>query len=311
VDNNKPDSKRGKKIDADSTSPSHKKREPSQARMDANRKNAQRSTGPRTEAGKLTSSMNALKHGGFVSALKPLTRGPFKEDAEALEGFLSQVAADLDPPDVLGQVFAMGVARTAQALQRLEVFSAEELDGAWTLSPAEEREVGGPQSAIESRVRSLGMLLGWSLRADAYPPAETSPGPSSGETPLSDITYMALAGALIAELQAGDVGFDLEAVPGPDAATPAGEHRYEQFYRSVVRHALPDRQLMDVWLKESILALDAKLATYLVQSRALGTAKALAQIERASRVRARLTADLTRELWSYRALTALDDDELT
>ena len=31
--------------------------------MEANRRNAQQSTGPRTEAGKKTSSLNALRHG--------------------------------------------------------------------------------------------------------------------------------------------------------------------------------------------------------------------------------------------------------
>lgn len=42
----------------------------STAKVDANRKNAQKSTGPRTPAGKSIASMNAVKHG--LSARMPV-----------------------------------------------------------------------------------------------------------------------------------------------------------------------------------------------------------------------------------------------
>lgn len=41
----------------------------SQARLDANRRNALRSTGPRSAAGKARSAQNALKHG--LASLSP------------------------------------------------------------------------------------------------------------------------------------------------------------------------------------------------------------------------------------------------
>jgi hypothetical protein len=40
------------------------------AQIDANRRNAQKSTGPRTEEGKNRSRMNALDHGGRASILQ-------------------------------------------------------------------------------------------------------------------------------------------------------------------------------------------------------------------------------------------------
>jgi hypothetical protein len=46
----------------------------SQARIDANKRNAQRSTGPKTEAGKARAKLNALKDGSHaktVSAVLP------------------------------------------------------------------------------------------------------------------------------------------------------------------------------------------------------------------------------------------------
>jgi len=54
------------------------KRPISERKLQANRANAKRSTGPRTEAGKAASRRNALKHGILSCAvdLPPVTTGP-------------------------------------------------------------------------------------------------------------------------------------------------------------------------------------------------------------------------------------------
>ena len=51
--------------------------------IEANRRNARRSTGPRTEAGKARSRLNALKHGKRAVAVLPLPVLPH-EDPRAL-----------------------------------------------------------------------------------------------------------------------------------------------------------------------------------------------------------------------------------
>ena len=43
----------------------------SQAQIDANRRNAQRSTGPKTEAGKTRAELNALKDGSHAKTVSP------------------------------------------------------------------------------------------------------------------------------------------------------------------------------------------------------------------------------------------------
>ena len=48
-------------------------------KLEANRRNAQKSTGPVSEEGKKISSMNALKH-GLLARDMVVTRGPYKED---------------------------------------------------------------------------------------------------------------------------------------------------------------------------------------------------------------------------------------
>ncbi|MHB9026646.1 MAG: hypothetical protein ACYC7E_21145, partial [Armatimonadota bacterium] len=59
---------------------------------EANRQNAQHSTGPRTPEGKARSSMNALKHGFFAKeALLP------QEDAAEFTTFADALRDDLQP----------------------------------------------------------------------------------------------------------------------------------------------------------------------------------------------------------------------
>jgi hypothetical protein len=63
-----------------------------QARIDANRQNAKKSTGPRTPSGKAIASMNAVKHG--LSSRKPLIPG---EDEAEFAQFTSEWVHQLRP----------------------------------------------------------------------------------------------------------------------------------------------------------------------------------------------------------------------
>ena len=62
------------------------------AQIDANCRNAQSSTGPRTDAGKATASQNAYKHG--LRSASPVARG---EDPAAWLAFAADVIAEYDP----------------------------------------------------------------------------------------------------------------------------------------------------------------------------------------------------------------------
>ena len=66
----------------------------SQARIDANRRNARKSTGPKTDAGKATSRWNALKH-GLASPELIL----FDETEEEFEDFYAELRAAHAPVD--------------------------------------------------------------------------------------------------------------------------------------------------------------------------------------------------------------------
>ncbi len=90
----------------------------SAAQIRANRENAKRSTGPRTEAGKQTTKFNALIHGLAAESL--VIRG---EDPAKLDALRAQLQAEHCP---VGQTEAMLVEEIAQCWWRLQRARAQE-----------------------------------------------------------------------------------------------------------------------------------------------------------------------------------------
>src|SRR5688572_25538951 len=87
----------------------------SEAKRNANRQNAKKSTGPRTREGKARSSRNALKHGfrATASALTPL------EDREAYESYTSSIIDSLRPATAMEQDLAQRIADLSWRLRRI------------------------------------------------------------------------------------------------------------------------------------------------------------------------------------------------
>jgi len=86
----------------------------SERRIEANRRNAQLSTGPRTVAGRARSSINALRHGitGQVSIMTT-------EDRAAHDRFVQELIDRLRPEDSLELQFASLIAEDFWRLQRI------------------------------------------------------------------------------------------------------------------------------------------------------------------------------------------------
>lgn len=96
------------------TTTSHRKRE-------ANRKNAQRSTGPRTAEGKAVSALNATHHGLLV--VSPVVEA--LERAEEWEALRGGLVAALRPADALEDLLASRVALAAWRLGRVARYERE------------------------------------------------------------------------------------------------------------------------------------------------------------------------------------------
>ena len=95
----------------------------SPARIEANRRNARCSTGPRTPAGKLVASGNALRHG--LLSQGPLVRD---EDSTEFEAFRQAMHAQLQPLGPLEEVLVERIIGTAWRLGRVARIEAGLLD---------------------------------------------------------------------------------------------------------------------------------------------------------------------------------------
>ena len=85
-----------------------------QKQLVANRANAQRSTGPRTEAGKLAASGNALKHG--LTAAQVLIPG---EDPRAYDEFRAHLIEEIAPCSHLEAILAHSLVENLWRLRRV------------------------------------------------------------------------------------------------------------------------------------------------------------------------------------------------
>src|SRR5262245_55845923 len=96
----------------------------SEAQINANRRKAQRSTGPKTEAGKARARLNALKDGLTAKITMPVL---CREDPEFLGSRIQQWFDELHPHNELECELISLAARACQALERAERFEAAHL----------------------------------------------------------------------------------------------------------------------------------------------------------------------------------------
>ena len=93
------------------------------AQIEANRSNAQSSTGPRTPEGKQRSASNSLRHG--LTAQNPLLP---TEDPEAYRKFCDEYVADLKPKGAIEQQLALSMAGMQWRLNRCHEIEQSILD---------------------------------------------------------------------------------------------------------------------------------------------------------------------------------------
>ena len=123
--------------------------------IEANRRNAQKSTGPRSAAGKAASAANALVH-GFTAARTMVLAD---EDEGAFATMRRCVVADLDPLDAVQAALAQRIAILLWRLERAsrleaEVFAHGELMAQRSRERAHEDGEAGAGCGIEEEMRA-------------------------------------------------------------------------------------------------------------------------------------------------------------
>jgi hypothetical protein len=94
-----------------------------QAQILANRRNAQKSTGPRTAEGKGVSAKNATKHGFFAQSDVVIS-----EDQGDFDAFCDEMLAELAPVGVMESVLARRIVSLTWRLRRTERMQNELID---------------------------------------------------------------------------------------------------------------------------------------------------------------------------------------
>ena len=159
----------------------------------ANRRNASKSTGPRTEEGKQRSRRNAVRHGltaeTVIGAL---------EDAEDYKAFEADIAADYDAQSVVERELVLRLASLLWRLRRaitvtgLFEIQAEQLSDISSHCTA---PVGSRQmvSALFGQLRAVEALTD---RSSSPTPEELRIGEAAGSMPTTDLArcFLGLAG---------------------------------------------------------------------------------------------------------------------
>jgi len=91
----------------------------SRKQLEANRANAKLSTGPKSDAGRARSRMNALKHG--ISSQEIVLE---EEDAEQFDALRAQLEAEFDPNSVIERELVDRLAGLLWRLRRVPVLEA-------------------------------------------------------------------------------------------------------------------------------------------------------------------------------------------
>ena len=86
-----------------------RKRPASERKIQANRRNALRSTGPKTERGKRTVARNAIKH-GLLAREVVITAGDGKESSEEFDTLVKQLCEDYEPVGVVEEWLVQTIA---------------------------------------------------------------------------------------------------------------------------------------------------------------------------------------------------------
>jgi hypothetical protein len=179
------------------------------AQASANRRNAEKSTGPRTEAGKARSSMNALRHGSYVQVCSPVVATLLGEEPDGIDQLHEELVRDLDPQSPVELMQAIGIAQQLINLHRAHRLAAPLVDGAEN----SEEENAKFESTCE-------VFQFWDLLRDIVARQK--------EPALDDVPYEIVAHALY------DMAPDRTAITAPQVAEFPGNKATPEAWRAEV-----------------------------------------------------------------------------
>src|SRR5471032_56960 len=177
------------------------------SQIEANRRNAQNSTGPRTPEGKAASSMNALKTG--IDAESSVIPG---EDAAALADLTERFYRDCQPQTAIETILVDNIVRATWRLRRFDRIDAEIL--IYTIEDTNHHSPNAPigkafhqssgtQSRLQRRINDTSRLQREAIKdlqrlqaerpqpqPQPHAPQPTAPQPTETESPAPAIGFV-------------------------------------------------------------------------------------------------------------------------
>lgn len=262
---------------------------PTPAQITANRKNAQRSTGPRTQDGKARSRQNALRHGVYASVEVAVKRGPFAEDPEEVDELLAQLVEALAPRDIHEECRARRIAMLQLQERRLDAYEATLLQQVEVAARLEREQV---TDAMNDDIRDHVVTWNTARFDDAAPQSDA---PKGAPWPW-DLMACWLRGAL----------GDHPRVSGLwDAAhEPKGQDQWRRAFEVIAGRRFPTAQAMAAFLcaHRDRAAVDTDIRTE--HGRRQVATASLATLDDCNRRRARITNELLKQWAMYAQLKA-------
>jgi hypothetical protein len=142
----------------------------SQAQIDANKRNAEKSCGPKTEAGKARARLNALKDGTHAKIVSPVL--PHENPIE-LDERINQWINDLNPQNDVERELVTRAAKLAQQLDRAERCETARL--AHRVSKAQLKATAQRMKEVGELGRRLLFNAGPRILSTSGPPWEDNP----------------------------------------------------------------------------------------------------------------------------------------
>lgn len=257
----------------------------------ANRRNAQRSTGPRTDAGKTSSSRNAIRHGAYARHLYRIKGGVFEEEEDSLRARADAIVSGLGPRDAVEVEQADQVALAYVRLSRLDRFEASMLAETTTLSPQDRRFDDYEHARREVMLaRQLGLVL----------LGDSDEQVRSDEGDASEFEWRELA--IFVRENDPDPWVEVRGL-WTDERTPASPEEWREVFRSLVARRWPDPQAALAWAEETCLELEVLEEEARSRVEAWAAAFALDEVlDRTVRLRQHALRELALALKTYGAL---------
>jgi hypothetical protein len=271
----------------------------SDARLRANRANAKKSTGPRTEEGKQRSSINALVHGGYARSRRALTWGPLGEDAEEVDAFFEAILDRLDPRDQAEYTQATRVAELLLCERRFAGYENAMLAEAHLLTLEERLSIGGNDDEPEATLMVLEWIDHWNSARDHSQMDEIADGDGMLVSPDPVFTGVDASFEYMTKLLQRELGPKTIKGVLDKTNTPTTPSEWRHAFKILVAHHFTDANNLKFWTHETRLSEAYKLHTARTRAAKLAAARAITQIERSTDTGMKISRELRNTMHFY------------